>query len=287
MSISIDPARLPQPPRRVPLSLRITNILGGIAQIGWFIFGFGMIFVWTFCSNADLSAITFHANAQTKGRVTRVVGTGASENHQTIYENHYEYSVASKPFEGLSYSSGKQVSEGDAVDVEYREGAPERSRITGMRRGMFGPFVLFVVIFPLIGAAMAGFSIPYGRRRNFLLQDGVLAHGTLKSKLPTNVRVNDRTVWELTFEFKTRDGRTAEAKARSSTPDSLEDERHEPLLYDPNDPSYAAMLDELPSRPQINESGELVGRPVAALLTLILPVIVLLANGLMLWSKMR
>lgn len=287
MSITIDPARLPQPPRRVPLSLQITNVLGGFAQIGWFVFGFGMVFVWTFCSNADLSAITFHANAHAQGRVTRVEGTGASENHQKIYANHYEYSVAGRSMQGLSYSKGKEVSEGDSVDVEYSDGKPERSRIAGMRRGMFGPLVFLVLIFPAFGAAMAGFSIPYGRRRNFLLQEGVLAYGTLKSKTPTNTRVNNRMVWELTFEFTARDGRVAEAKARTSMTDKLEDEPQEPLLYDPNDPSYAAMLDELPSRPQIDESGELTGRPVAALLVLILPLLVIAGNALAAWIKLR
>src|ERR1043165_8165904 len=95
------------PPRNVPLSLQLVNFFNGFAQIGWAVFGFGMIFFWGFAGNADLSFATFRGNiARAKGRVTSVENTNASENHQQIMANRYEYNVAGEWFQGKSYSTG-------------------------------------------------------------------------------------------------------------------------------------------------------------------------------------
>jgi len=66
----------------------------------------------------------------------------------------------------------------------------------------------------------------------------------------------------------------------------LTDEREEPLLYDPENPDDAVMLDEAPSRPRFDESGALVARPVAALLAMILPALVIAVNTLVLLVKL-
>lgn len=279
--------RFAPPPRRVPFSLSILTTLNGFAQIGWFVVGFGSIFFWAFVGNADFSFLTFHgAMAQASGMVTRVESTNASENRQTIHANHYDYSVAGKTFSGISYSTGKQVSEGDRVSVEYSVSAPEKSRIAGMRRKMFGPFVAFVCIFPLVGLGFVIGGMSWGGRRARLLRDGVFTTGTLMHKRPTNTTVNNRRVFELIFEFTAHDGRRCQAKARTSDPSRLEDERQEPLLFNPEKPEDAVMLDEAPTRPQFDESGELAGRPVAALLAMIIPAIVIAANTLMVLVKL-
>jgi len=152
---------------------------------------------------------------------------------------------------------------------------------------MFGPFVAFVLIFPLIGAAIVYFSLTVGAKRNDLLRNGVLAYGTLTGKRPTNMTVNKRRVFELTYAFTAQDGRQCEATANSSITDKLEDDAQEPLLYDPNDPSRAFLLDDAPARPQFNEIGELKGRPAAAIALLILPAIVIIGHGLAMLAKLR
>ncbi|HKR64378.1 MAG TPA: DUF3592 domain-containing protein, partial [Thermoanaerobaculia bacterium] len=193
---------------------------------------------------------------------------------------------AGRAFAGTSYVTGRELPDGEAVTVEYDPTHPERSRIEGMRRAEFSPFVAFVVIFPLIGYIVLTFCTFLGRRRTHLLQNGEFAMGVLTAKRATNMTVNKRPVMELTFEFKGRDGRVHEAKARSSTPAALEDEAQEPLLYDPEDPSTAYVLDEVPSRPQLGMNGELTGRPLAAALSLIIPTIVILANVLVVLGRM-
>jgi hypothetical protein len=278
-------ARFSPPPRRVPLSLTVAGVLGGASQVGWFVFGFGMIFFWVFAGSADLSFVTLRGElARTMGRVTNVEPTGASENNQTVMANHYEYSVAGQRLTGTSYTTGSSTAAGENVTVEYKEGNPVRSRIAGMRTGHFGPVVFIVTIFPLIGALIILFTTRGGFRRAGLLRTGVLTTGTLVGKEPTNMTVNKQRVYELTFAFTARDGRRCEAKVRSHEPSRLEDEHAEPLLYDPDDPSRAYVLDEVAGRPEIDGTGELVGRPVAAVLSLIIPGLVI---GAHVWYFMR
>ena len=282
------PTHFTAPPRHVPLSLAVLNVFNGISQIGWFVFGFGMIFFWAFVGNADFSFVTFRGDiAEGVGKVTAVEATGASENDTQIMANHYEYSVAGQRFTGTSYTKGGGATAGEEVKIQYAAANPARSRIAGMRTGQFGPFVMFVTIFPLIGFVILYFAMKSGIKRSHLLRNGIFTTGTLIDKEPTNVTVNDRRVYELTFEFTARDGRKAQAKARSTDTSRLEDEHAEPLLYDPDDPSRAYVLDEAPARPEIDGTGALVGRPMAAMLSMILPAIVIGAHALYFYFKLK
>src|SRR5687768_18324521 len=147
-AMQTTPVMLAPPPRRVPLSLSLVNVFNLFAQIGWFVFGFGMIFAWVFIGNADFSFLTFRGpHAERYGRVTSVENTGASENDSPVVAHHYEFSVAGSRYSGTSYTTGGSKSAGDQVTVEYDEDHPERSRIAGMRRGQFGPLVMLVLIF--------------------------------------------------------------------------------------------------------------------------------------------
>jgi hypothetical protein len=280
------PVMLAPPPRRVPLSLSLLNLFNGFAQIGWAVFGFGMIFAWAFVANADFSAITFRGpHAQKTGRVTRVVETGASVNHNTVIANHYEFSVSGVHYDGTSYSVGERKNEGDEVTIEYDEDHPERSRISGMRRAPFGPGLSLIGIIPLVGVLIVAFSTRSGLRRNQLLRDGILTTAKLLGRERTNVTINDRPLWRLTFEFTARDGQRHEVTASTTDTGRLEDEAAEPLLYDPNNPAHAYVLDELPSRPEFEPTGELRGR-AKGYAAVIVPALVIAANLLVLALKM-
>jgi len=282
-----NPTSLAAPPRHVPLSLRILNFFNAPAQFGWIFFGFGMIFFWAFALNGDYSFINFRGPlASGKGRVTSVVDTSASENKSRVRASHYEYSVAGKTLSGTSYSTGAAPAEGDEVTVEYSPDNPGRSRIAGMRRAMFGPGVSIVSLFPFIGLVVLVPTTLLGIKRNRLLREGMLAMGTLTNKEPTNMTVNKRPVYKLTFDFAARDGRRYEAIARTSLTERLEDEAQEPLLYDPSNPAKAYLLDEAPARPQFEMNGELRGRPAAALASLVFPVLVIGGHGLVVLFKL-
>jgi uncharacterized protein DUF3592 len=277
-----------QPPRQVPLSLRVANLFNGLAQIGWGVFGFGSIFFWGFVSNADFSFFDFRPPyVLAAGRVTEVENTNARINKQPVMAHHYKYAVAGETFTGTSYTTGTELSSGDVVTVEYKADDPSRSRIQGMRRKQFGPGVVFVTIFPLIGLGILIAATRMGHKRSRLLRDGIFTTGVLKAKRATNMTVNKRRVFALTFEFTGRDGRQHQTEANTSLPARLEDEAQEPLLYDPDNPSQAYLLDQAPSRPKLEMNGDLVGNPVVAGLCLILPVLVIGANALMILYKLK
>lgn len=274
------PTHLAAPPRHVPLSLRILNFFNGAAQVGWAVFGFGMIFFWAFGSNADFSFATFDGTGRATGRVIRVEDTGASEDKSPVRASHYQYSVAGRVFDGKSYATGAAPAEGAEVAVEYDEGNPRRSRISGMRRAMFGPWAMVVGVVPLVGFVILFFATRSGIKRNHLLREGILTTGTLLRKEPTAMTVNKRRVWELTFEFTDRAGMRQEVKARTTETHRLEDEAAEPLIYDPNDSTRAYVLDEVPSRPRFEGNGEIAGRGVAAVVALLLPLLVIGINAI-------
>lgn len=271
----------PPAPRRVPLSLRILTTLGPGSQIGWAILGFGSIFFWAFAGQAEIPFSFRGPLTLVQGRVTNVEQTNASVNKRRVMAVHYRYSVMDQRFEGVSYDSGTSLGSGDTAVVEYRNADPAQSRIEGMRRRIFPSGTLFVALLPLAALIVIVVAMKLGAKRARLLQHGVLAEGKLTSQRPTNMRVNRRTVYELTFQFTAYDGSMREVKARTSMTERLTDEKLEPLLYSPTDPQLAYMLDEVPARPQVNEVGELQGRPLAALGALVLPTLVILGN---LWA---
>lgn len=146
---------------------------------------------------------------------------------------------------------------------------------------MFGPFVLFVTIFPLIGfLILVGFTLS-GRKKNHVLRNGVLTTGKVIDVRPTNVTINNQPLWEVVYEFHDRNGQRRECTARSVDTTRLQDEENEPLLYDPENPTKALVLDEAPARPKFDLNGDLEGRPTAAMFRLILPGIVVAWHVLM------
>jgi hypothetical protein len=139
---------------------------------------------------------------------------------------------------------------------------------------------LVSLIFPLIGAILIANGLRMGIKANRLLAYGKTAAGKLTSKVGTNVQINEKTVYKLTFEFTAEDGYSYEVIAKSHTPEKLEDEAQEPLLYDADDPNYAVMLDSLPGSPRVDERGNIrTASPVQALLSLVLPLVTIIGHG--------
>lgn len=277
---------LAQPPRRVPWLVRSQVLFGGfLNQFGWLFFGFGLIFVWIFGLNADLSGLLTPLRTMeiAEGMVLRVEETNATVNETPVYAYTYAFRVESleKEFQGASYSTGRQFEPGWTVTIEYVQSNPEISRIHGMRQAIFGPWVLCVVfIFPLIGLVFIIVGWRNGFKANRLLANGQIAWGQLKAKEPTSTTVNNQPVYKLTFEFQTDDGGVYEVAAKTHVPHLLEDEVEEQLLYDPHRPAYAVLLDQLPGSPDLDEMGYI--HPTSwrgGVLPLLLPGLTILVHG--------
>ncbi len=279
--------QLAMPPRSVPLAVQLQAVFGGFSsQFGWLFFGFGMIFVWVFGLSTALSSVPFWlGNVETApGVIAAVQGTGASENEQPVMANQYVFRVEKleREYRGESYTTGSSYSVGDEVTIEYVADNPENSRIAGTRTGFFGTWVLcFVSIFPLVGLGFIGVSLRQGFRGIRLLKNGKIAEGRLSDKSPTNTRINEQPVYQLTFEFIADDGMPYQAIARSHQPANLQDEALEQLVYDPANPKNAVLVDNLPGSPDIDETGQIYSHvsPFGLVLPLILPAVVVLVHG--------
>lgn len=283
---------LARPPRNIPLLLRGQLLFGGfINQFGWLWLGFTMIFLWVFGALTSLNGLYFllSETETAPGVVTEIRGTNASENETPVYAIHYAFRVERLETDllGHSYTTGRQFSSNEPVTIEYVSTNPEISRIQGTRIGTFSPWILCLIsIFPAVGIGMIGSGLISGLRANRLLTNGQVALGRLVDKSPTNTRINDQTVYKLTFNFTADDGRQYQAFAHSHQPYSLEDEEQEQLLYDPRSPSRAVLLDNLPGQPTIDEFGTISADAGRSTLVFILPLIVIVTNGIALMMSL-
>lgn len=277
-----NPYSLALPPRSVPWPIRGQLLFGGFfSQFGWLWLGFTLIFMWVFGGLTGINDLNFliRNTATASGTITSIESTSTSENETPVYANHFTFRVErlEAEFRGVSYTTGRQFQVGETVAVEYVDGNPDISRIQNTRSGTFSLWVSCLVgIFPAIGFVFVGIGLSSGFKANRLLTHGKVALGTLIDKSPTNTRINNQTVYKLTFEFTADDGQPYQATAKSHTPYLLEDEVTEQLVYDPYRPTRAVLLDSLPGEPDIDEFGNLhvadMGRSIR---TLILPAVVL------------
>lgn len=252
-------SRLPPPRRSLPLTLRARILFGGVvSQFGWAFFAFGMIFIWMFDAGAGaVESLRFRGDVATvQGVVTDSRATNLSINETQVYETSYSATLPDgRLLTGASYATGRWEEQGTAVVIEWIDGDPPLSRITGYRASQAGLGVLFVFVFPLTGLVMAVVGLRKGLVASRLMSIGQLARGTLLTSEPTNTRINERPVMKLTFEFEV-DGAPYHAVAKTHLPHGLEDEERELLVYDPRNPENATMLDELRCRPRVNARGE-------------------------------
>ncbi len=252
---------LAPPPRKVPWTLSLRVLLGdGLTLFGWILYCFGMIFVLVFGRNLNVADLTsFHGNLSTvPGVVVEVEDTSMEVNEEEVVGWLFTYEVEGQRLEGFCYTNGWDHAEGKAVTVEFPTGQPTRARIVGSRLSEV-PFWLLPVIgiFPAVGLLCVVFGVRGGLKGQSLLSRGVLARGRLQGKTPTNMTVNDQTVYELSFAFSPPGfSREFLCKARTHQTESLEDEAEEPLLYLESDPQRAVMLDSLPGGGGIGADGK-------------------------------
>lgn len=274
--------RLVPPPRSVPTDVRLQALFGGpLSVAGWVVLALLSPFAWLFAGNADvLSPLVFRSGAESvEGRVTSIRETGASEGERAVYEVGYAFRVPGGPDRaGSSFVTGSHPAVGDAVRVEYLALAPEWSRIAGARLTIFGPAAIVSLVFPGIGAILATLGLRAGRRRLRLLSEGQLATAAFVRQAPTNVTINGRPLQELTFEYKGADGAVHTFVQRTTDSGALTDERREPLLYLPDAPERATLVDALPRAVAVDERGEIVSAGGAAL-ALLAPLLALAVNG--------
>lgn len=236
--------------RVVPPGIRFKIIFGNFyTSFGLIFLIFTSIFIIVFSSFIKFDSLNKNSPT-TEGIVTGVDVTNTSVNNQSVYAFHYEYKLPDgSMYYGKSFIEDIYFDVGSAVKVQYSESNPKVSRIEGMRAGEFGPWILLVALpFLLVGSGFFIYGLRKAKKDIYLLQVGEVARGKLISKESTSMKINKQTVYKLNFQFTANDGNTYTAVCKSHIPHLLEDEETEKLVYDPNAPEQALLLDSLPKR---------------------------------------
>jgi len=114
-----------------------------------------------------------------------------------------------------------------------------------------------------------------------LLKGGRLVTGRLVSKERTNTQINDQYVYRMTFAFQAlEDEQSYQVVTKTHTPEALEDEEQERILYLPQRPEMALLLDDLPGSGQVGPQGDIQALDASPLKFLILPGLTLGGHGL-------
>jgi hypothetical protein len=241
-------SRLAPPPRPVPLAV-ICSAMFGVA--GWLgaIFlttglGFTIVFTQGYRPVDEMRLALAQTTAQ--GIITTVSETNSTENDVPVYEYGFAFTTNSgQRVTGRSYFTGDRWGANTSVTIEYVPEEPAIARIKGARLSLFMPWVLFVLLFPAIGAAMFGWAAIGGWRQVALLRHGEVADARILSQRPTNVEINGRPVIEYFYEFRTGAGETFNGSAKALPSERIGDEENEPALYLPANPDRSTLVDAI------------------------------------------
>ena len=217
------------------------------------------------------------------GAVTGVESTGTTINERRVMAYRFEYDMPDGRIRsGRSYST-ERLETGAEVIVGYPEGYPEFAVIRGQGRTASGLLLLLTLVFPAVGLGLVIFGLRRGWQWRRLVREGLPARGRLVEKRATNVRINKKRVYALTFEFEDIEGRTRRATIRTHRTAAMEDEPEEQLLYLPDRPERIVLLDQLPIGLQIDARSVRPHSPPAALAWALVPLAALGLFGFM-WT---
>ncbi len=233
--------------RNVSIGIKLKIIFSNVQFFIGFIFlivGLSCMFI--FALLVDFSDLKFSKNDPiAKGTITGSQYTNSTVNDRTVIEYSYQF-VANdgKEYFGSSYSTYNYV---DQVEIVYLKDDPNISKITGTTRGSLPLWViLFVLIFPVIGFFLAFGGLKKSLNWINIVKYGKISFGTFLRDEATGASVNDQPVMRLFFKFSL-DGNEYEAVGETYKTYKLIDETFEPLIYNPDNPHQAIMVDSLPN----------------------------------------
>jgi hypothetical protein len=223
----------------------------------------GMLSVWVFVGDIRPVDAWRLARSETTAQatVTGVAETAGTENDVRVYEYRFTFSTPDEQtVVGRCYSTGQLWSIGDRVTVQYVPGEPSVARLEGARLSTFSPWVLFVLLFPIVGAVLFTITTVRGLRQVTLLRHGEVAAARTIFEQATNTYVNDEQVMKYTYEFQGLDGQVYSGSARALRRAEIGDEAEEPVLYLESSPRLSTLVDALPLRYtlDVDESGQWV-----------------------------
>lgn len=234
--------------RNLSFWIKLRVIFGGVLVfIGLSFTIMGLVILIPLASTVNYSSLKISKNSPiTSGQLIDISPTDSYVNDVPVYKYSYEYSVRNKKYTACSYKTGKD--EIKNFKVQYVEDSPEISIIEGMKSNTFPMWIFFLIgFFPIIGVFMllGGFikRLMYLR----ILQIGKITFGVFDRMEATGARVNEQQVYKLFFNYVAEDQKVYKAFGETHKTHKLQDEQFEPLVYNPENPDEAIMIDGLPN----------------------------------------
>lgn len=232
--------------RHLSLAIRTAALTSGLVrQFGWLFTAGSLLFCALFLRSADLRL--HHYDAVGEGVVRAVQRTSSSENDRDIFEVEIEFAPAGGAPRTIRSYSVEPPAEGARVEVDYDAADPEDACLRGGRAAPFGKWTLLFLLMPAVGLLFALFRTRQSARYLRLLRTGRQGAATLVG-VKKEVSEDGESEAEVRLRFVDDQGRERFLVHHTFQPAALQDDAHEVIFYDAEDPSRAVALDYLPGR---------------------------------------
>lgn len=247
--------------RHIPLPLLIRMFFESnfLLLFGWIFFTFGSIIFCVFASISDFSDFVLSKDSpRTQAIIYKKEYANARENRVSIYAYHYKFQVEGQEYTGISYGYSSDYQVGNTATVIYKKGKPTYSRIENLRHKQFQPyFLLFIVIFPLIGGIILAIAIPKVFSKIRILREGTMGEATFSGMKPTNTTVNKQRVMKMSFHLQSG-GKTYTIHHNTHQTHKFFTDKPLKVLFLPHQPEKALLINSLPGSPEISEQGTIL-----------------------------
>ncbi len=232
-------------PGVVVLSVIFNNIYG---YMGLAFACIGMIFAVVFTPMVDFSPLLYSGSETetVRGVITEVNHTGVSVNDDNVLEYKYRFEYMGRSYGGVSFSTDHMYAVNQNAPVEFEPSNPSISRIKGMDLKPLPVFILFVYIFPVTGFVFLYFAFRRGIPKIHAIRCGIMTRGRFVKMTGTGGSINNQTIYDLHFSFKDRMGNEFTAIGTTHKTEPVLDEAEERIIYDPDNPSNAVVVDAMP-----------------------------------------
>lgn len=132
------------------------------------------------------------------GRILEVEDTNMEMNHNRVWKHKFRYQTADgKIRHGEAFLTGKKWKENARVKVRHLVDEPDTAKVVGARMEASPPWLAFVLLFPLAGAAVI-FGWFWSRASKMrLLREGVVSSARIESIDTTSMSVNGTNVRKI------------------------------------------------------------------------------------------
>jgi len=237
--------------RNIPLTIMLRIWLASaLTIIGIILSLFMLPFSLTMVPFSDIFSTSFNSNDPVAiGIIIESNETSAEIGSESVYEYKYQYQLPDgRIYARTGYNTGERKNTGEEIGISYKQSNPAKFRAVDLRNSLFEGYTaaIFILLFQAGGLTMLYSGTRKALRRIYILRVGVISNAKLVNRNPPDDLIDERAIYDLTFEFTASDSKIYKVVFTLSSVKNITDEGYEILVYDPEKPEKAVLLDQLP-----------------------------------------